>query len=131
MNRTAMAAAMTLLASGAAFSGEIFRLTTDKGKYDLQLTPHGTKTPLGALHQWHLVLTDPGGRPVDGATVHVDGGMPAHGHGLPTAPKVANVEGAGNYLIEGLRFNMPGEWELRLTIEGAAGIDTGRLVFGL
>jgi hypothetical protein len=71
-----------------------------------------------------VLITDASGRPIEGARISVDGGMPEHGHGLPTQPKVRRALGAGVYEIEGLRFNMGGWWELKLAIESAAGADT-------
>src|SRR5687767_6016470 len=32
-------------------------------------------------------IRDAKGKAIDGATITVDGGMPEHGHGLPTQPK--------------------------------------------
>jgi len=69
-------------------------------------------------------ITDASGRPMEGARISVDGGMPEHGHGLPTAPKVRRALGGGVYEIEGLRFNMNGWWELKLAIESPAGADS-------
>jgi hypothetical protein len=66
---------------------------------------------------------DAEGRPVEGATITVDGGMPQHSHGLPTQPKVSRYLGSGVYEIEGLRFSMGGWWELKLAIESPAGAD--------
>lgn len=76
------------------------------------------------LHAVPVLITDASGRPIDGATIAVDGGMPEHGHGLPTQPKVRRALGAGVYEIEGLRFNMGGWWELKLAVESPAGADT-------
>ena len=64
------------------------------------------------------------GQAVNEATITVDGGMPQHGHGLPTRPKVTSNLGNGWYEIQGLRFNMGGWWELKLTITTPAGTDT-------
>jgi hypothetical protein len=64
------------------------------------------------------------GTPVDGATIVVDGGMPEHGHGLPTEPRVTRSLGAGAYQVEGLKFNMGGWWELKFRITSAAGTDS-------
>ena len=59
-----------------------------------------------------------------GAAITIDGGMPQHGHGLPTRPRVTKDLGNGVYEISGLRFNMGGWWELKLTITTPAGTDT-------
>lgn len=120
-----------MLFAGSACAEETYRVTSNAGTYQLQLTPHDSEIIIGELHHWHLLLKDADGKAIEGATVVVDGGMPAHGHGLPTAPKVIDAGEAGNYLIDGLRFNMPGNWELRLMIEGTAGNDTATLEFGL
>ena len=34
--------------------------------------------------------------------------MPEHNHGFPTAPRVTENLGEGDYLLEGMRFNMGG-----------------------
>jgi hypothetical protein len=62
--------------------------------------------------------------PVEGARIAIDGGMPEHGHGLPTEPRVTRSLGAGVYQVEGLKFNMGGWWELRFRIASGAGTDS-------
>ena len=47
-----------------------------------------------------------------------------YGHGLPTRPRVTKSLGNGAYEISGVRFNMGGWWEVKLTITTAAGTDT-------
>ncbi len=49
--------------------------------------------------------------------------MPAHRHGLPTAPNVSGSLSAGEFMIRGVRFNMAGPWELRVLIADEAGAD--------
>ncbi|HEV3050882.1 MAG TPA: FixH family protein [Longimicrobium sp.] len=68
------------------------------------------------------VRTPQGG--VEGASIVVDGGMPEHGHGLPTTPRVTRGLGGGAYQVEGLKFNMGGWWELKFRITSAAGTDS-------
>ncbi|HET6628170.1 MAG TPA: FixH family protein [Woeseiaceae bacterium] len=75
------------------------------------------------LQTVRVALVDAAGQPVDGATIEVGGGMPEHGHGLPTRPRVTRALGDGVYEIQGLRFNMGGWWELTLAIETPAGAD--------
>lgn len=48
-------------------------------------------------------------------TLKVDGGMLAHGHGLPTAP-IATPISEDQYAIRGLKYNMPGFWFLKFEI---------------
>jgi hypothetical protein len=62
--------------------------------------------------------------PVEGASIAVDGGMPQHGHGLPTKPRVTRALGDGTYEVEGLKFNMGGWWVVKFRIDSAAGTDS-------
>jgi len=71
-----------------------------------------------------VLIEDAAGHAVDGAAISIDGGMPQHGHGLPTRPRVTKSLGAGVYEIEGVRFNMGGWWEFKLTISSPAGDDS-------
>jgi hypothetical protein len=96
--------------------------TSAHGLYTATLQPQAPLRPR-RLQMVSVELRDAGGRPVDGAAIKVDGGMPQHGHGLPTQPRVTrNLEG-GVYQIEGVRFNMGGWWEFTLAINSAAGPD--------
>ena len=76
-----------------------------------------------------VLIVDAQGRPVEGARVTVDGGMPEHSHGLPTQPVVRRALGGGVYEIEGLRFSMRGWWQVMLAIDAPAGAD--RVTFNL
>src|SRR5918911_1097661 len=69
------------------------------------------------------------GAPVDSAAIAVDGGMPQHGHGLPTKPRVTRALGNGDHLVEGMKFNMGGWWVVKFRVDAAAGNDS--LVFNL
>ena len=71
-----------------------------------------------------VVVRDGSGHAVDGAALRIAGGMPQHGHGLPTRPRVTRNLGNGAYEIEGVRFNMGGWWEFKVVIETPAGADT-------
>lgn len=71
---------------------------------------------LDDFHAWTLRITDAAGKPVERAQISIKGGMPEHGHGLPTSPKIAYTGKPGEYRIEGLQFSMPGWWEVSLYI---------------
>ena len=92
------------------------------GIYSLAIDPEAGAPVQNEMHAWVLTVKDPAGAPVTGASVSVDGGMPQHGHGLPTSPKAAEI-GQGRYRIEGVRFNMSGWWELKFTIVSPMGED--------
>jgi hypothetical protein len=96
---------------------------TAAGLYRVTLEP---AEPLATrkLQRVQVRVVDTTGRAVDGAEVTVDGGMPQHGHGLPTRPRVTGQVGAGLYEIDGVRFNMGGWWVFRLAIAAAAGTDS-------
>src|SRR5688572_17300015 len=89
--------------------------TSAAGRYVATLEPAEPLRPR-RMQAMRLVVRDGDGRPVDEAKIAIDGGMPQHGHGLPTRPRVTRTLGEGAYEIEGVRFNMGGWWEFRLAI---------------
>lgn len=97
--------------------------TTKNGLYVSSLEPGVSPVAVGPIHNWTVELATPDGTPVEGASISIEGGMPQHGHGLPTSPRVTQSLGEGRYLIEGVKFNMPGWWTLTLRIDGPAGSD--------
>jgi hypothetical protein len=96
---------------------------SDSGMYRATILPDGDSIPKGKLQKWTLHVETAGGTPVDSASIMVDGGMPQHGHGLPTKPLVTRHLGQGNHLIEGMKFNMGGWWVVKMTIAGTQGRD--------
>ena len=94
------------------------------GAYRATIRPQGDSIPQGRLHRWTLHLETAAGAPVDSATVAVDGGMPQHGHGLPTKPRVTRPLGNGDHLVEGMKFNMGGWWVVKFRVQAAAGPDS-------
>ena len=92
------------------------------GRFSATLEPDQPFRPR-RMQTVRVAITDDAGRPVDNATIAIDGGMPQHGHGLPTRPRMTRPLGNGLYEIEGVRFNMGGWWEFRLAISADAGAD--------
>jgi hypothetical protein len=97
--------------------------TTENGLYVSSLEPGISPVAVGPIHSWTVEVTTAEGVPVEDATISIEGGMPQHGHGLATSPKVTQALGEGRYLIEGVKFNMPGWWTLTLRIDGSSGSD--------
>ncbi|MFM9435138.1 hypothetical protein ACFDR9_002202 [Janthinobacterium sp. CG_23.3] len=92
-------------------------------KYVVTVNPLLDSVAINQLHSWQIKLATPDGAPVTQARFSVDGGMPQHGHGLPTRPRVTRELGEGRYLLEGMKFSMAGWWELKLAIDAAPGSD--------
>jgi hypothetical protein len=97
--------------------------TSTSGLYTATLSP-GEPLRTRRLQTIQVTLQDANGNAVEGAAIKVDGGMPQHGHGLPTQPRVTKALGNGTYVIEGVRFNMGGWWEFKLAIAGTPGSDS-------
>ena len=89
-----------------------------KVTYKSQVEP----LPLNRIHSWVLHVETADAKPVENASIKVDGGMPAHNHGLPTQPVVSEI-GNGDYLVEGLKFSMTGHWEMWFEIQAAGTIE--------
>jgi hypothetical protein len=117
---------LALLATGCSTPSDL-DLSLDKpsatGIYRVALQAPAPTPAINQLHAWNLKLATADGTPVRAAHFKVDGGMPQHGHGLPTQPRVTRELEPGTYLIEGMKFSMPGWWEVKLAIDGAAGAD--------
>lgn len=102
---------------------------SDGAQYRATIHPQGDSIPKGTLQRWTLHVETMNGAPVDSATISVTGGMPQHGHGLPTKPRVTRSLGDGDYLVEGMKFNMGGWWVVRFRLDSSIGLDS--VVFNL
>jgi hypothetical protein len=96
--------------------------TSADGRYVATLAPERPLRPR-QMQTVRVTVVDADGQPVEGAALTITGGMPQHGHGLPTRPRVTRSLGGGAYEIEGVRFNMGGWWEFKVTIATEAGAD--------
>jgi hypothetical protein len=103
--------------------------TSEAGRYRATIKPEGDSIPTGKLQRWTLHLETTTGSAVDVCDVTVDGGMPQHGHGLPTKPRVTRHLGNGDHLVEGMKFNMGGWWVVKFRVASATGADS--VVFNL
>jgi hypothetical protein len=97
---------------------------SDQGVYLVSLQPPSPAPAINQMHAWQVRLATADGSPVRQARFRIDGGMPQHGHGLPTRPQITREVADGIYLLEGMKFSMTGWWEIKLAIEAAAGNDS-------
>lgn len=96
---------------------------TQEGRYVVSMQPPAKAPAINQLHAWQVTVRTPDGQPVSRARIDVDGGMPQHGHGLPTRPRVTRELSDGTYLIEGMKFSMTGWWEIKLAVQSTQGAD--------
>lgn len=107
-------------AGGPAWAAEA---TSQDARYRIAVRPRDAATPRGELHEWIVRVERTDGEPARLHHVQFDGGMPAHGHGFVTTPRVTRDLGGGEFLVEGVKFHMAGDWELRVTWIGPEGTD--------
>jgi hypothetical protein len=126
----ALIAAVAGLAAWMSYVPADLDLSTTRmsaqGAYRVSYQPRRGPVPVNQIHAWTLHVETADGRPVESATILVDGDMPQHGHGLPTEPQVTADLGNGDYLVEGLKFHMPGWWVMDFTIDADGQSDTVR-----
>ncbi len=101
------------------------------GTFVVSYEPAVSPIPKRQLHTWTVDVRTRDGRPVDGVQMSVGGGMPDHGHGLPTRPTVSSALGNGRYVVEGMKFNMGGYWVVDLAIAAPEGRDDVRFELNL
>lgn len=119
-----------MLTAGRAPAPDITTVKSSKlGLYRASIRLGAEPVPVRKLTAWTLHLETAAGVAVDTATIYVDGGMPQHGHGLPTRPRVVADLGHGDHRIEGLKFSMGGWWRMLFVVRSPAGLDT--VVFNL
>lgn len=98
---------------------------TAQGVFQITYTPKSTgAVPINRVQKWTLHVETPDGKPVTDATISVEGEMPEHGHGLPTKPRVTKNLGNGDYLVDGMKFQMPGWWVVTFGITSNGKEDT-------
>jgi hypothetical protein len=106
-------------APAGTFPGDPYTtITSDSGALviDVRTSP---QPPSRGTNEVELTITRAGdGTPVDGLSLDVVPWMPAMEHGT-SAPSVT-AEGGGVYLVTEVYLYMPGIWDLRTAISGAA-----------
>lgn len=123
---TAAIAAFTTLLTGCGTPAGLdlsLDKQTESGVYRVALLPPAQAPAINQMHSWQVKVATLDGTPVHGAKFVVDGGMPQHGHGLPTQPRVTREVGDGTYALDGMKFSMPGWWEVKLDIQSPRGAD--------
>jgi hypothetical protein len=99
---------------------------SEQAAYRVSYQSEPARVPVNQMHSWTLHVETAAGQPVTDATVKVDGDMPQHGHGLPTRPRVTRNLGNGDYLVEGMKFQMGGWWVMEFTVASGGRSDIAK-----
>lgn len=97
--------------------------TSEKGLFTATIEPAADPIAVNQMHSWTVGIAMADGSAVDPSSVTIDGGMPQHGHGLPTAPQVTSDLGDGKFAVEGMKFNMGGWWVVNVHVATPQGED--------
>ena len=89
------------------------------GFYRVSIKSNLNPLTVNQFHSWVVHVETPEGKVVEDANIQISGGMPAHKHGFPTSPRVTKYFGNGDYLLEGVKFSMPGPWVMILKVSAA------------
>lgn len=95
---------------------------THKGLYRITVEAP-TPVPTNRFQAWSIAVTAADGKPLSEAALAVSASMPQHGHGMLVQPRVSRQPGSGKFRVEGLKFHMPGYWEMNLTVTTAGRTD--------
>ena len=127
MNKMVGHAAMLLVLVSLTTAGhaeDASNWVSKRGLFHLSFKSSIEPIAINRIHEWTVNLQTPDGNAIDDAVMTIEGGMPQHDHGLPTAPRVTENLGDGRYRIQGLRFHMAGAWIIEFTIEANGKTDT-------
>lgn len=105
---------------------ERWQLTASGNHWAVTAFPQLGKKIVGDYHNWIIQVKNHQQQSAEGLNIRVAGGMAQHQHGLPSQPQVTRYLGDGQYYIEGMLFNMPGEWTLTLQIHQSDAFRAGR-----
>lgn len=119
-----LAAMALIVVAGTAWTASHATRASENGLFSVTYRSALDPIEINRMHEWTLHVETADGAPVEDAEITVDGGMPAHNHGLPTRPRVTAYLGDGNYLVEGLRFQMRGKWQVSFEIRDGDRSDT-------
>jgi hypothetical protein len=89
---------------------------SENGLFTATIEPGIDPIAINQIHTWTIEVEMVDGSALKPDAIKVDGGMPQHGHGMPTAPQVTRDLGDGRFAVEGMKFNMPGWWVVNVHV---------------
>jgi hypothetical protein len=117
------------LMSCCALAATAAPLVSSGGTYVVSWHVDGDKMPLNKVFDLDVTVHKAADhKPAEGVKLAVNATMPAHHHGMNVKPVVKPVD-AGNWLVSGMLFHMPGNWQITLDIDNGTGTEPERVQF--
>lgn len=87
------------------------------GAYIVEYDPEPEPIPFNKLFSLRVRVLEntPIRSPAKDVQVAADAAMPGHGHGMNTKPTTRMLR-PGEFMIEGMLFHMPGQWEIYIDV---------------
>lgn len=104
---------------------------SENGAFRVSYRSEATPIPMHRLHRWIVRVETADGQPLSDATLGVDGDMPGHGHGMPTRPTVSPAGENGEFVVDGMKFQMGGLWVVEVAVRSAGRSDVARFNLNL
>ena len=104
---------------GCSTSKEISSLTNTSPsnlRKGVQLTLPAQGIPVNEFFELRVGVESPGVQ-----HLRLDADMPAHGHGMIVNPQIERLD-ATTWLVRGMKFHMPGFWEIYVDLETDQGL---------
>jgi hypothetical protein len=85
--------------------------------FEVEIVKGPDAIPQGDLFELEVQVREGcrAGAPAENVVLEMEAVMPGHGHGMNTHPRVAPLA-PGRFLVSGLRFHMPGRWEMHFDV---------------
>jgi hypothetical protein len=104
---------------------------SELGTFTATVTPATDPIMIEQPQTWTVEIAMADGSTPGLADIAVDGGMPQHGHGLPSEPRVTRHLGDGKFEVEGMLFSMSGWWVVNVHVATPLGPDKATFNFEL
>lgn len=100
---------------------------SDNGDFMVMWQAVPEPIPLNELFSLSVMVHDSSGQTMLATSelTDADATMPAHGHGMNTAPEVT-ANGDGSFVVDGMQFHMAGEWEITFDVTDGGVSDVAR-----
>jgi uncharacterized membrane protein YphA (DoxX/SURF4 family) len=108
---------------------QVFSITGEDARCRFEITCATDRVPLNQFFSIETRVFDAAtGAPLVGGTLHLDGAMPSHDHGMASQPQTVELEG-NRWITNGCKLHMYGEWVFQVQWNSGADADSASFEF--